>query len=115
MSLNRQNLMRWGESLAVDYLGKRDYRTIARNTRTLHSEIDLVACQDQETIFVEFKTRTSYAFGLPEEAITSQEREHLINAGQDYLLSHPELDGVWSVDVIAIMHISGQEPEIEHF
>jgi len=124
-------LGRWGESLAVDYLRQRGYLILERNARTPYGEIDLVTRQDAiqglspleaapprslVTVFVEVKTRSSDSFGFPEEAITPRKKAHLLSAAQAYLQSHPELDGDWRVDVIAIQRSNAsREPTILHF
>jgi putative endonuclease len=128
---SRQELGKWGEGLAVDYLLQRGYFILERNARTPYGEIDLVTRQDLSqsgsqpdsavllssvTVFVEVKTRSSEAFGFPEESITPRKRAHLLSAAQAYLQSHPELDGDWRVDVIAIQcSASSREPTILHF
>lgn len=100
------------------------YKILARNVRTRYGEIDLIARdpgreepEDAGTlVFVEVKTRASAAFGLPEEAVTARKQAHLLDAAQAYLLEHPELDGAWRVDVVAIQRSRpGQAPEITHF
>jgi putative endonuclease len=92
----------WGENVAADYLSGQGYLIIARNVHTPHGEIDLVARQGTVTIFVEVKTRTSNRFGPPEASITPKKREHMIAASQAYIQIHPELEGDWRLDVIAI-------------
>jgi len=129
MKTLRQRVGSWGESLAAEYLRQRGYTILERNARTPYGEIDLVARQEQVhggqggalpagsvTVFVEVKTRTSTAFGLPEEAVTARKREHLLAAAQAYLQAHPDLEGDWRVDVIAILSSSSRkEPRITHF
>lgn len=126
MRTNRQRLGRWGESLAADYLESKHYTILERNARTRYGEIDLVARQGVEargndkssatTVFVEVKTRSTTTFGYPEESITARKRAHLAAAAQAYLLEHPELDGDWRIDVVAIeRHPSGEQPSIMHF
>jgi putative endonuclease len=115
-----QGVGRWGEALAADYLCQHGYTLLARNARTLYGEIDLVAAQQtlsgSWTVFVEVKTRRSGAFGLPEESITARKRAHLLASAQAYLQAHPELDGAWRIDVIAIrQHSRDAEAEIFHF
>ncbi len=115
MRKHRQDLGRWGETIAEEFLVKQGYRIVARNARTPYGEIDLVARQGDATVFVEVKTRTSASYGFPEEAITVRKREHLIESSQAYLQEHPELDGDWRIDVIAIQHFDpAKEPLIEH-
>jgi putative endonuclease len=117
MTTPAQRLGRWGERLAAVYLEQRGYTILAYNARTPYGELDLVARQDGVTVFVEVKTRRSTAFGLPETAITPTKQAHLLSAAQSYLQTHPDLEGDWRVDVIAICRLAAAnaEPEIVHF
>jgi len=117
MSQYRQSLGRWGESLAVDYLGRKGYRLIERNWRTPQGEVDLIVQQENPPaiVFVEVKTRRSPRFGLPESAVTRRKQARLLAAAQAYLQAHPELDGDWRIDVVAIRQPRGQAAEIIHF
>ncbi len=115
MSKARQTLGRWGENLAAQYLQQKGYTILAQNARTAYGEIDLVAQQNEALVFVEVKTRTSAAFGLPEAAITPRKQAHMLAAAQAYLQAQPELDADWRIDVIAIRRRKNQPPEIVHF
>ena len=53
------------------------YAILERNWRCRAGEIDLVAQDGTETVFVEVKTRSSVAFGHPLEAITAQKLARL--------------------------------------
>jgi len=105
----------WGESLAAEYLERNGYDILERNARTPYGEIDLIARQASVTVFVEVKTRRSTRFGNPEESITAAKRLHLLSAIESYLQSHPELDGEWRVDVIALQISSKTASELTHF
>lgn len=126
----QQIVGKWGEERAADYLRQRGYQILEQNARTPYGEIDLVACHAPDPavagpwigsvrptiVFIEVKTRRSTAFGPPEESITPRKRQHLLAAIQAYMLAHPELDGNWRLDVIAIQQSTpGQPPEITHF
>ena len=116
MTASRQALGRWGETLAADYLTQKGYAILERNFRTPYGEIDLIADEGNSLVFVEVKTRSTDAYGLPEAAITPQKRQHLIAAAQAYLqaTSHPGVN--WRIDVIAIRKLkSAVAPEIYHF
>ncbi len=107
------------------------YRIIERNVRTPYGEIDLVAAEAARmrsirlgiarttrrvTVFVEVKTRRSTSYGYPEQAITRRKREHMLAAAQAYLQAHPELEGDWRVDVIAIFRPDPKQPAVvNHF
>ena len=126
MSQSRQELGRWGEAHAADYLVDQGYTIVARNERTPYGEIDLIAkkvCgpsaesrESQEVlVFVEVKTRTSQSFGYPEEAVTPRKQINLISAAQHYLQEHPDLNLDWRIDVISIERYPDQAPIIHHF
>jgi len=115
MTNTRQQIARWGESLAEKYLAEKGYQLISKNERTPHGEIDLIVQQETVVVFVEVKTRTSTAFGQPEEAVTPTKQAHLLASAQFFLQKHPELDGDWRIDVIAIRRKKNAPPEIIHF
>ncbi|MEA3349383.1 MAG: YraN family protein [Chloroflexota bacterium] len=113
---DKQILGRWGEEFTAKYLSARAYTIIERNARTPYGEIDIVARQEDIIVFVEVKTRTSTAFGYPEEAITATKREHMIQSAQAYLQNHPKLDTDWRIDVVAIQRKNSEKiPQIKHF
>lgn len=131
MKTHRQALGAWGEDLAAAYLEQRGYAILNRNARTPYGEIDLVARQldpkaglgphgsagpGEVIVFVEVKTRRSTAYGLPEEAITSHKRDHMLASAQAYMQAHPELVANWRIDVVAIQCMpSPGQPRITHF
>lgn len=116
MTARRQALGRWGEARAADYLAQKGYTVIERNLRTPYGELDLIAQDGLSLVFVEVKTRTTDAYGLPEAAITPQKRQHLIAAAQAYLQTLPAAPPDWRIDVIAIRKLkSAPHPEITHF
>lgn len=114
MTKARLELGRWGETLAAAHLQQQGYQILDRNVRTHYGELDLVARCGQVTVFVEVKTRASAQFGYPESAITTRKRAHILASAQAYLQAHPDLDGDWRVDVIAIQRV-GSQPKIQHF
>ena len=126
MSQTPQELGRWGESQAAQYLIQQGYKIIAQNERTPYGEVDLIAqmVSDPETdpghtggiiLFVEVKTRTSRKFGFPEEAVTAHKQMNLIAASEHFLQEHPEITFDWRIDVISIERYPNQEPIIHHF
>lgn len=116
MTSSQQQLGRWGETFAANYLVKKGYRIIERNLRNPYGEIDLIAQKKMMLVFVEVKTRTTDSYGFPEASITPQKQEHLIAAAQAYLQSSPLVYTNWRIDVIAIRKLkSSRKPEIIHF
>ena len=59
-----------GEKIAIKYLQRLGYTIIEENFRCKSGEIDIIAKEDNEIIFIEVKTRTSNRYGEPIEAKT---------------------------------------------
>ena len=101
-----------GEKLTKEYLEGLGYQIIASNWRERKFEIDLIAIDKQEIVFVEVKTRSTSFFGNPEEAVTNKKQQHLIN-GADFYIQENEIDLECRFDVIAIILNTNQQ-EITH-
>jgi putative endonuclease len=101
-----------GEGIAKRYLEQIGYQIIATNWRERKFEIDLIAIDKLEIVFVEVKTRSTYFFGNPEEAVTQKKQQHLIE-GADCYLQKNEIDLEARFDVLAIVLNSNQQ-KIKH-
>ena len=98
----RQLLGRKGEQMAADALCERGYRMVEHNFRCRYGEIDLIAEEKDDLVFVEVKTRRGTAFGRPEEAVTLTKRRKLVKVASYYLDLHNAGDRSWRIDVVAI-------------
>lgn len=99
--MDRQSLGKNGEDAAERYLKKNHYKILTRNYRTRAGEIDLIASKGNVLCFVEVKTRTGQAYGLPCEAVDARKRAHIIRTAQWYLMQHP-WDGLFRFDVMEV-------------
>jgi putative endonuclease len=61
----RRALGRRGECLAAAHLQRLGFTIVARNVRTRHGEIDLIACDGETLAFVEVKTRRAHHHRRP--------------------------------------------------
>ncbi|GAC1377796.1 MAG: YraN family protein [Ktedonobacteraceae bacterium] len=107
----RQGLGRTGERLAAAELVRRGYRIREQNFRCAYGEIDLVAEDEQDIIFVEVKTRRGNAYGLPEEAVTLRKRQKLVQVACYYLDLHACMEQSWRIDVVAVQLSKSGKPE----
>lgn len=78
-----------GEKQAADFLREHGYYIVEENYRWQGGEIDLIARDGNYLVFVEVKSRSSEAFGTPEEAITPTKRRRIIRTAKKYLQEHP--------------------------
>ena len=91
-----------GEKLARDFLKKRGYRILETNYRCPKGEIDIVAKHKDFLVFTEVRTKTSLAFGSPEESITLAKKARMKTAAFYYRQEHDRLPPLWRIDVVAV-------------
>jgi putative endonuclease len=111
MTTHRQSLGRYGEQLAEKHLLTQGYTILAKNWRCPEGELDLVAQQGDEVVFVEVRTRRGNRLGSPEESVTQAKQARLIQLAYTFLAEYEEPDPPWRIDVIAI--VVGQAGAIE--
>lgn len=76
-----QDIGNRGEQLVADYIRKKGYIISARNFRTKYGEIDVIAENDDEILFIEVKTRSDRAAVRPYEYVNlSKQRKIFITA-----------------------------------
>jgi putative endonuclease len=100
--VNRRRDGTHGEDLAARYLVSIGYTIIERNYRFERGEIDLVARDADELVFVEVKARRSDAFGSPEDAVTPQKEEQIKRVAEGYLFERGIENQPCRFDVVAI-------------
>jgi len=70
-----------GEKIAAAYLKKNGYRIIETNFRCAIGEIDIIAREKDELVFLEVKTRRSEDLGFPEQAVGIKKQEKNVSTG----------------------------------
>ena len=100
--MERQRLGNYGELLARQILEDRGYRILHRRYKTRYGEIDLIARDGNQLVFIEVKTRMSKAFGTGLDAVTKQKRIHLLRTAYCYLQQHAYRDQPCRFDIIAL-------------
>jgi len=104
----------WGEELAAAYLREKNYIILKRDWHSGHRDLDIIACKDGTTIFVEVKTRRNREFQEPAHAVNFKKQRNLRLAMNHYIKYH-HLTGPCRFDVITIIGLPGcTNPEIEH-
>jgi len=103
-----------GEEAAVRHLRRRGLKILARNYRTPVGEVDIIASNRRNLVFVEVKTRRTATFGSPQEAVGPRKQRQIIRAAQWYLGQFPAGRLQPRFDVIAVVEEDG-EFRIEQF
>jgi putative endonuclease len=101
-----------GELIAIEYLKSRGYKILEMNWRTRHKEIDIIALDKNEIVFIEVKTRKNNYFGDPEEAVNLKKQKFLINAAENYIISN-KIDLDARFDIISVIG-EGSKYNINH-
>lgn len=71
--------------MAAKYLEKIGYEIIDRNFICKQGEIDIIAKDKAEYVFIEVKTRSNFCFGRPSEAIDDFKRKHILRSAKYYV------------------------------
>jgi len=113
MSLHNE-LGRWGESMAAAYLRDQHYAIIGRDWHSGHRDIDIVAVDGNQLVFVEVKTRRNHNSGHPLDAIDAEKMSNLRQAIHHYVKSHNESRS-YRLDFITVIGTEFELPEIKHY
>ena len=102
MTAHRIRLGKWGEGVAGRFLQEKGYRLLDTNYRCRWGEVDIVAQEGDELVFVEVRTRRGVQHGTPEESVTPAKARRLVATAQDYLQQRGQEGAEWRIDLIAI-------------
>ncbi len=100
---------RRGEDLAVSLLERRGYEVIETNFRCRVGEIDIVAREGGDLVFVEVRTRAGGERGGALETVGARKRERLARVAEAYLALRNPAFVSCRFDVVGI---TGKQMEI---
>lgn len=102
------------EEVAANYLKKKGYEVLERNFRIRGGEIDIVAKDRNDLVFVEVKARWSHNYGLPVESITSWKLKALYKTALFYIQKVKWGDKPYRFDVVSVDYVEDRRnPKIE--
>jgi putative endonuclease len=90
-----------GEDLAARFLERHGLAIAARNFHTRMGEIDLVAWDGGELVFVEVRSRASARFLDPAESVDWHKQKRIIAAARQYL-ALTQIEARCRFDVVAL-------------
>ncbi|MFN3966325.1 MAG: YraN family protein [Endomicrobiia bacterium] len=97
----RQEIGKKGENKAIDFLKKKGYQILETNYRTRFGEIDIIAEENNDIVFIEVKTRTNYSFGAPQLAVDLRKQKKIIKTALNYIKTKNILNKNFRFDVVA--------------
>ncbi|MBP5477067.1 MAG: YraN family protein [Paludibacteraceae bacterium] len=102
---------RWGEDVAANLLVQKGYKIEARNWKEGKLEVDIIAADSQNIVFVEVKTRaTMFAGKLPEEYVDSEKETNICRAAHAYIKQNRITKAV-RFDIVSLL-VDGSTHEI---
>ena len=108
---SRAKFGQWGERQARLYLEAEGYGVVAANFRCRAGEIDIVAIDGDELVFVEVKARRGGAYGQAEESISPVRAERLVVVAEEFLQSRSafpyDSETPWRIDLVCVNLDSG--------
>ncbi len=108
-----QDIGKYGEDRAAEFLTRLGYELIERNWRGQGGEIDIVARDRDCLVFAEVKTRTRTGFGHPFEAITSQKLQRMRRLVAQWCQSKELSGSKVRLDAVSVLLVDGRV-HIEH-
>ncbi len=105
---NNRELGKLGEDEAVKYVKSQGYNILCRNFECSQGEIDIIAQDKKEIVFIEVKTRTGYFYGQPAEAVTFFKLKHLKSTIKYYLYKNNLEDEFVRIDIIEVLVCNGK-------
>jgi putative endonuclease len=103
MTKERIRVGKTGENAARAYLEELGYSIIEVNYRCPLGEIDLVARDGKTIVLVEVRTKTSRAYGSPEESINAEKARRLRRLALYYLQSKRQNETPSRIDLLAVL------------
>ncbi len=77
-----------GEEAVIRHLTESGYHILEHNWFYRKYEVDIIAENDEWIIFVEVKTRTSKQWGNPEESVSKNKINRIVEAAEFYLINN---------------------------
>ena len=114
MGTDRALLGAKGEQLAEGRLTEMGYTILEKNYRRLPAgEIDIVARDGDDLVFVEVKTRRSELFGAAAESVGREKRRRITRAAMRYLSEHKLGEVSCRFDVVEVYMKNGSPVTVE--
>lgn len=102
--MNKREIGSGYEEMAAAYLVQHGYTILERNFRDRSGEIDIIASEGGDLVFVEVKYRRGGTCGDPAEAVTPQKQKRIRHTARYYLYKKGGGGDVFCrFDVVAIL------------
>ena len=101
--MNKRLVGQRGEDAAINYLKSHNYIILDRNFYCHFGEIDVVAWDGEFVVFIEVKSRSDTAFGLPRQAVDWRKQKTIIKCAEYWLYKNKRVGVPVRFDVVEIL------------
>lgn len=110
------DLFHIGEDLAAKFLAGKGYDILCRNFRTEIGEIDIIAQDENNLVFVEVKTRSKHSIKQTLMSVSYTKQRRITLTAQRYIIEHPDcVKPRIRFDIIILLHFANTDTfKIEH-
>jgi len=106
-------LGKWGEEKASEYLANKGFRILERDWRIGHRDIDIIAIDGDELVFVEVKTRRNNYFMEPELSVNMKKMRSISLAANAYAKMH-YVEMPIRFDIVTVLGMKDSNCQINH-
>lgn len=100
--MTKTQLGKKGELEVQKYLEKLEYFIVAKNFKCSYGEIDIIAIDKNELVFVEVKTRCSEKYGEAREAVDKYKKKHIKKAAEFFVYKNKLENRFIRFDVVEV-------------
>lgn len=105
-----------GEKLAVKYLKDRKCIILEKNYKNKVGEIDIIAIDGSEIVFIEVKTRSAQPYLSGRYSVDKRKQFHIMRAASWYMeLKKSSLQPRFDIIEVEVERSTGELVKIEHF
>ncbi|MCF6334159.1 MAG: YraN family protein [Spirochaetales bacterium] len=104
-----------GEKIAADFLEEKGFQIIKQNYMIGHSDIDILAKNNEFLVFVEVRTKSGQESGMPEDTLTNKKLRRMKNTAELYIAFN-HYEGIARLDAVCII-LDGSDKvrHLEHY
>ncbi len=114
MKENNKKIGAIGEKIAQEYLVNEGYEIVEKNFYCRFGEVDIVAKNGEEIIFVEVKTRKQIKYGQGAESVNYYKKNHIYKVAEFYTYIYQIYETPISFDVIEVYLFDDKETRVAH-
>lgn len=100
--MNTRAIGTQGENIAVEYLQKNGYNVLERNYNCRFGEVDIIAFHNGYYVFIEVKSRNTFTFGSPREAVRPYKQRRIVDVAKYWLFKNRKTGASVRFDVVEV-------------